>query len=185
MKTDARVRYTQNIIRDTFLNLLKEKPIHKITIKEICEIAEINRGTFYKHYEDIYDLMQKLEDSALSQFDILLEESRQKGNFPVLVSLLTSLQRYQDLIEPLTANSLNNDFMKRMADLCSSHALNSLSADNSDYHLPPDKQYLYSYLAGGTTQLIEHWIKAGTQETPAAIAEKIENLNQLILSSSR
>lgn len=68
MKTDARVRYTQNIIRDTFLDLLKEKPIHKITIKEICEIAEINRGTFYKHYEDIYDLMQKLEDAALNIF---------------------------------------------------------------------------------------------------------------------
>ncbi|MDD3615475.1 MAG: TetR/AcrR family transcriptional regulator [Lachnospiraceae bacterium] len=184
MKTDARVRYTQNIIRDTFLDLLKEKPIHKITIKEICEIAEINRGTFYKHYEDIYDLMQKLEDAALKQFDILLEASHQKGNLPVLVSLLSSLQRYQDLIEPLTANSLNSNFMKRMTDLCSRYALNYFSADNSNYDFPADKQYLYSYLAGGTTQLIEHWIKAGAHEAPAAIAEKIEHLNQLVLSSS-
>ena len=51
MKTDARVRYTVHMIQNIFLELLKEKPIAKITVKEICERAEINRSTFYKHYQ--------------------------------------------------------------------------------------------------------------------------------------
>lgn len=50
MKTDARVRYTVHMIQNVFLELLKEKPVAKITVKEICEHAEINRSTFYKHY---------------------------------------------------------------------------------------------------------------------------------------
>ena len=48
MKTDARVRYTVHMIQNVFLELLKEKPVAKITVKEICEHAEINRSTFYK-----------------------------------------------------------------------------------------------------------------------------------------
>ena len=53
MKTDARVRYTVHMIQNIFLELLKEKPVAKITVKEICERAEINRSTFYKHYQDV------------------------------------------------------------------------------------------------------------------------------------
>ena len=46
-KTDRRVKYTKQAIRDSFLKLLSEKPIEKISVTEICREAEINRGTFY------------------------------------------------------------------------------------------------------------------------------------------
>ena len=65
MKTDARVRYTRKVIRDAFLDILKEKPVSKITVKEICDQAEINRGTFYKHYRDCYDLLHHIEEDGL------------------------------------------------------------------------------------------------------------------------
>lgn len=52
MKTDARVRYTRMRIREAFFECLEKKPINKITVKEICDIAEINRATFYTHYAD-------------------------------------------------------------------------------------------------------------------------------------
>lgn len=53
MKTDARIRYTRQTIQQVFIDLLKQKPLGKITVKEICEKAQINRSTFYKHYEDV------------------------------------------------------------------------------------------------------------------------------------
>ena len=65
MKTDARVRYTRKVIQDAFLNILKEKPVSKITVKEVCDMTEINRGTFYKHYQDCYDLLDKIEEEGL------------------------------------------------------------------------------------------------------------------------
>ena len=58
---DHRVRVTQRLIREAFTDLLKQKPIQSISIKELCERAGINRGTFYAHYRDIYDLREKIE----------------------------------------------------------------------------------------------------------------------------
>ena len=42
-KSDARVRYTQRVLKESFLSLLREKPVNKITVKEVCELAELNR----------------------------------------------------------------------------------------------------------------------------------------------
>ena len=57
MKTDARVRYTLNVLKKSFLSLLEEKPVNKISVKEVCEHAELNRATFYTHFNDCYDLL--------------------------------------------------------------------------------------------------------------------------------
>ena len=56
-KTDARIRYTQRILKESFLILLKQKPVNKITVKEVCEMAELNRATFYAHYSDCFALL--------------------------------------------------------------------------------------------------------------------------------
>ena len=184
MKTNARVRYTRQIIQHVFIDLLKQKPLGKITVKEICEKAEINRSTFYKHYEDVYHLMHTLEESALNQLELLLFDSAQNGTIHVLTTLLTSLLDYQDLITSLTANSPDSDFPNKLAERCSRYAVSHLASLDVDYLSDPDRQYVYSYLAGGTTMLIEHWMKTGAREVPAVIAEKIDDLNQLILSSN-
>ena len=60
-KTDRRAQYTQSVIKDAFVKLLRQKHIGKITVTEICKLAEINRATFYLHFHDPYDLLEKLE----------------------------------------------------------------------------------------------------------------------------
>ena len=65
---DYRTRVTKMLIRKAFTDMLKEKPIQSITIKELCETAGINRGTFYSHYSDIYDLLEKLEEELMADF---------------------------------------------------------------------------------------------------------------------
>lgn len=55
MGLDARVRYTKLVIKDAFISLLKEKPLNKVTVKEICALAGINRATFYRYYCDFTD----------------------------------------------------------------------------------------------------------------------------------
>ena len=59
-KQDRRTRYTRQTIKDTFLELLNQKNFTKITVTEICKNAEINRGTFYLHYYDIYDVLSDI-----------------------------------------------------------------------------------------------------------------------------
>jgi len=64
-KDDRRIRYTKRVIQESFVHLLSRKPIAKITVKEICEEADVNRSTFYAHYRDPYDLMQKIKQDVL------------------------------------------------------------------------------------------------------------------------
>ena len=59
-KQDRRTRYTRQSIKETFLELLKQKNFTKITVTEICKISEINRGTFYLHYYDIHDVLEDI-----------------------------------------------------------------------------------------------------------------------------
>ncbi len=68
-KSDARVRYTQRVLKESFLSLLREKPVNKITVKEVCELAELNRATFYAHYSDCFALMESIEQEILEAFE--------------------------------------------------------------------------------------------------------------------
>lgn len=66
-KTDLRVLKTRNSIINAFITLRAKKPLEKITIKELAELAMINKATFYLHFKDIYDLSDTLENDALTQ----------------------------------------------------------------------------------------------------------------------
>ena len=61
-KEDRRTTYTKQIIRETFMDLLQQKPIGKISVTEICTIAEISRSTFYLHYADCYQILEELQN---------------------------------------------------------------------------------------------------------------------------
>ena len=66
-KVDRRVLYTKMFLKESLLDLMKEKPIDKITPTELCRRAEINRNTFYKHYYTTRDLLQEIEDEFSAQ----------------------------------------------------------------------------------------------------------------------
>ena len=68
-KLDARKRYTQMILKQSFLKLLKEKPVNKITVKELCQLSQINRATFYTHYSDCFALLESIEEELFGQFE--------------------------------------------------------------------------------------------------------------------
>ena len=69
MKTDARVKYTQKVVKDALLGLLETKPVNRITVKEVCVIAGINRATFYSHFSDCFDVLEKIENDLLEDFE--------------------------------------------------------------------------------------------------------------------
>lgn len=64
---DLRIKKTKRAIRSAFFELIREKPLEKITVREIAERAEINKTTFYAHYETVYDLVDQLEQEAVAE----------------------------------------------------------------------------------------------------------------------
>lgn len=62
---DIRIEKTEHAIRDAFMELRARKPLEKIKVKELCELARINKSTFYAHYQDIYALADAMEGEVI------------------------------------------------------------------------------------------------------------------------
>lgn len=62
---DRRIQKTRNSLFSAFIELRAEKPLEKITVKELTERANISKQTFYLHFQDIYDLSEYLENDAV------------------------------------------------------------------------------------------------------------------------
>ena len=100
---DLRERKTKRAIRDAFLQLRAKKPLERITIKELSELAEISKATFYLHYKDIYDLSEQLQNeivqdimSAVSQDEAALVDMEQTAK-----KLYAAFCSHQHLIDIL------------------------------------------------------------------------------------
>ena len=181
MKTDARVRYTKKVIQDSFLELLKEKPVAKITVKEVCEKADINRGTFYKHYQDCYDLLEKMEDEGLREFEKMLASIEAVGAQQVLEAILNTLQSYSQLIQALDKPLDERRFVRRLAGCCFHYM--------EQWHGPVEKSSYsvrrrdagFAFLAGGSSNVIEWWLCGGMKEAPEEIAFLIRSLSESVI----
>ena len=68
-KLDARKRYTQMMLKQSFLKLLQQKPVNRITVKEVCALAQLNRATFYAHYSDCFALKESIENELIGAFE--------------------------------------------------------------------------------------------------------------------
>lgn len=76
-RLDLRVVKTRRNIEQTFLRLLQDHPFDKITVRMVCEEALVNKGTFYRHYEDKYDLARKTTDDELQRLhDEILDRAQ-------------------------------------------------------------------------------------------------------------
>jgi AcrR family transcriptional regulator len=76
VKDNRGTRKTRNAIRNSLIELMKQKPIMQITVSEICEKADIHRTTFYAHYDNQYDLLKQIEQEVLTHYDEMLDEKK-------------------------------------------------------------------------------------------------------------
>lgn len=63
---DLRIKKTEQAVKNAFIELRAKKPLEKITVKELCSLALINKSTFYSHYEDIYALSEAIEQETVA-----------------------------------------------------------------------------------------------------------------------
>ena len=69
---DRRVRKTRKLLKECLIRLLKEKRVQDITVRELTDMADLNRGTFYLHYKDVFDLLEKTEAELMDEFNSLV-----------------------------------------------------------------------------------------------------------------
>ncbi|MBX4270068.1 TetR/AcrR family transcriptional regulator [Clostridium estertheticum] len=121
--TDRRIRKTKKLLREALTELMSEKKLENITIKDLTGKADLNRGTFYLHYRDIYDLLEQSEDGVLEEINIimskfdssaLIEFNLKNDPFPPLVELLEYFADNMNFCETLMGPKGNISFLERL-----------------------------------------------------------------------
>lgn len=170
LNLDRRVRYTRNMIRHSFLKLLSEKPMGKITVKEICEMADINRATFYAHYEDVYDLLDKIEEEFYmdvhNSASTMMKEDY-TGIMPI--EILKMIRNNEELCRAMFGKYGDKEFLRKLMYFAETDSLGDwkkLYPDMGEEKL----EWLYSFIVNGCAGIIQKWAQSGFQTEPEEMA---------------
>ena len=177
-KTDRRTLRTRKAICDAFAELLAEKELHKITVQEIADRADVNRVTFYKHYLDVYDLYDKIEEDVLVELGLLilqLDELRSEEFFSCLIGYIRDNNRiFGMMFSRNGTNDLREKFGRLMEGL-----FRKLISEQRDSRLDDEQiEYLSCYRAQGCIAVVEKWVHSGFSESESFIVRTLADLDQ-------
>ena len=173
-KTDRRVLYTKRILRETLLELMQEKPIARITPTELCRRADMNRNTFYTHYDSPEALLKSIEGELYEQVKSSIDSSLNAGSISALLTeICQAIYDSRDLCAVLFSEYGDKDFLWQIIDLAHDRTLLEWQAVG----LPDNRELaemLYCFSANGSVAVIQQWILHGMQKSPFEIAQFIE-----------
>lgn len=71
-KVDRKISGTRKMLRESLTSLMQQKPVQSITVREITELADINRPTFYLHYQGVYDMVTQIQEDMFREFNEIM-----------------------------------------------------------------------------------------------------------------
>jgi AcrR family transcriptional regulator len=162
IKQSRKTRYTQMVLRDSLMESMKEKPITKITIKELCEKADINRTTFYAHYRDQYDLLKQIEEETLGSIEDMLnkyDDKRSKREVLEMVEeILGFIAGNSSSLQVLLSENGDIGFQKKLF-------RHFMLKEQVMKYFPKKsireetKEYWSVYIINGAVGLVQYWLK--------------------------
>lgn len=179
-KNDQRTRLTKMLIRRAFLELLRTKPMQSISIKELCTVAGINRGTFYSHYADIYDLLEQIEDDMMHDFQEALKpllDSGAKELTPLKITtgIFQCLKENADICAVTLGAYGDKNFATQLLNIGRENCVESYAKYFASA-TPKQIEYYYSFVSSGCIGLLEKWLADGMACSSEEIAEIAENI---------
>lgn len=159
MAADRRVKYTKMVLRESLIKLLQKKSISRITVKELCEMADINRATFYTHYTDQFDLLRKISDELIADITSYLDSGLEAGE-PGLKRMITMIFEYIDknseLCRVLLGMNVDIDFQTYVMRIIKDRIV--LEWRKKKIIAQATVDYIYTYVATGCMGMIRKWL---------------------------
>ncbi|WP_240508098.1 TetR-like C-terminal domain-containing protein [Virgibacillus indicus] len=159
------------------MRLLKEKQISAITVKELCELADINRSTFYTHYSDHYDLLTQIEDELIEDMNMYLSAynfEKEKETLQMTEKLLEYLATRKEECQTLLNKNADSSFQEKVKAVAHRYIMkNLIEANHLDKSL---SEYLSAFIVSGSIQMMKLWMEKGMEKSPKEMAEVIINL---------
>lgn len=176
---DRRIRKTRKVLRQCLTVLLKEKKIQDITVREISDMADINRGTFYLHYKDVFDLMEQIEAELLEELDEVLQryQARDLLARPSLIftEVYSLVQENADIVAILIGDNGDLNFVNRLNTIVREKCLSDWMElfrhrDSGSFDA------YYSFIVAGCIGIVQYWLGSGMKESPEHMALTTEQI---------
>ena len=155
------VKKTKKAFADSFVILSKDRQLNKITVKEVCEKAELSRNAFYFHYKDINDLVDDIENSVIADLKKILEELEKipfpKNVYSTIDAFVDLFEEKKDTVLMLIDKSYSTSFTERISKMFSEFNQKYFREYNGD-NSKNSFEFFYLYLSGGLYYVIRHWL---------------------------
>ena len=156
MQETRRVKMTKRIIKDAYIELLSKNPDKRLSITEICNCADINRSTFYMHYEDVRCLVEEIEDDLIAQIPNVTGMKAitdVNGFINALEKTFDYVRDNKNIFITLMARLDNNGFKKKI--------IATVLEDYKDLSINDNlilSKYGYLYCINGVIGLLNEWV---------------------------
>ncbi len=169
-KNNRRTIITKKILKESLLELMQEKPVSKITIKEICDLSDMSRSTFYLHYQDQYELLKDIEKEVLEKtFENLKNIDSPMNTMESIEAFLNYVKEHRTTFGVLLCQPENELFQQSI--ISNVQKLVQESAPEIDEI--PTAHYVYTFIMYGSLNVIKVWIENGFDADVHALSEVI------------
>lgn len=176
-KIDRRVEKTKQLLKQSLLEVLKDTDLQSISIKNLCDVAGINRTTFYKHYRSQFELLDEMEADFLQTI-----ESKFASNYKSipasehLAHVLEFMKNNMELCNILIENQTDSIFEKRLMMLPA--VLQTMEKDPNGVFEEPPYTFDQLFIIDGAYYAIRRWLLNGCTQSPEEIANNIQNITK-------
>ena len=178
-KEDRRVRRTKKLLTQALTALLQKKQVNEITVKELTDLADMNRGTFYMYYKDIFDMLEKIEDELFQKLDGIAQihehgDPTQQVK-PILLDLFRFIEENQEMCRVLLSPNGDMNFLHRLYEAIRERGL-EIWKDQMGSLGEKEFDYRYSFVIFGCAGMIRAWVNRSCQETDMQMAELADRM---------
>lgn len=172
-RQDRRIMMTKRMLKDALIEMLKEKDIYHISVRELCEKADVNRTTFYKYYSSQFDLLTDMENDML-EFLSQTIRSHEADPEKIIASACYYLEQNLDFARLIVNNNVDPTFAQKLFAMESlkESALKNFAGNKSEAEL----EYIYNFLTYGAFRMVCVWLNKEKRETPEAFARLIHQM---------
>jgi len=172
---------TKQLIQKSFLQILEKKPFESITVGDITKHAKINRGTFYLHYIDKFDLLDKIEQQLFEDLGNHIDQlqsrytsiqSFEKGQEQIASTLFSFIEMQLPTLKIFLSEHGRAGFHLRFRAAFAEKVRGNLEKNESfTANLPVPMEYFLSFITSAFLGLIEQWVQNGLDKTPQEMTQ--------------
>lgn len=165
-----RVKMTKRLLKESLIELMKEKSIHSISIKDICDGADINRSTFYRHYNTQYELYDSIIKDISDDILVIYNDCTENGS--TITELMTKIFTYIEKNRESFLVILSDNGNISLGETYNRITDRFIQRENTGEL----GTYVAQFIAAGMTSILWSWLNTENRRPPEQIAGLINYL---------